>query len=73
MQHLTARVFCASTCCHFSPAEFRPSSEIFIIENNSQVIQKKNNTHIEKIKCEDILRESFLIYGILSVQRLCTE
>ena len=39
------------------------SSEIFIVENNSRVIQKTNNKRIEKIKREDILRENFQIYG----------
>ena len=53
---------CASTYRHFSPAGF--SSEIFIVENNSRVIQKTNNKRIEKIKREDILRENFQIYGI---------
>ena len=52
---------CASTYRHFSPAGF--SSEIFIVENNSRVIQKTNNKRIEKIKREDILRENFQIYG----------
>ena len=54
---------CASTYRHFSPAGF--SSEIFIVENNSRVIQKTNNKRIEKIKREDILRENFQIYGII--------
>ena len=53
---------CASTYRHFSQAGF--SSEIFIVENNSRVIQKTNNKRIEKIKREDILRENFQIYGI---------
>ena len=52
---------CASTYRHFSPAGF--SSEIFIVENNSRVIQKANNKRIEKIKRENILRENFQIYG----------
>ena len=55
---------CASTYRHFSPAGF--SSEIFIVENNSRVIQKTNNKRIEKIKREDILRENFQIYGMYS-------
>ena len=59
---------CASTYRHFSPAGF--SSEIFIVENNSRVIQKTNNKRIEKIKREDILRENFQIYGI-ALAMLC--